>query len=371
MNNPDVNCLKRGKTPDSCILTVIMPVYQCVDYLEEALDSLLDQNIADFELICIDDGSTDGSTEVLLDYAEKDERLSVYQQPHHGVGDARNVGIKMAVGKYLYFIDSDDILMPFALEKMITTAEKMDLDMLCFEADHFYENTCTEKELKFQPIYRRQHTYPECTEGENLFVQFCENREYYVPLWMMLCKRSLVVQNKLLFYSGVVHGDNVFFYNVIIRAKKAGYLKEALYNRRIRPGSIMTSGDFLRSSYSYAINCNLLWKNYVALKGTMSTDARKWSIARMDLMIQQSINEYRKAFLQNGEETRAEDRMDTPFDKLIAQRVETDIKYENNIRRMENTLQDKERELQEITNSRLYRILCQIRRVYRSIIKNK
>ena len=99
MNNPDVNCLKRGKTPDSCILTVIMPVYQCVDYLEEALDSLLDQNIADFELICIDDGSTDGSTEVLLDYAEKDERLSVYQQPHHGVGDARNVGIKMAVGK--------------------------------------------------------------------------------------------------------------------------------------------------------------------------------------------------------------------------------------------------------------------------------
>ena len=254
-----IQCLRKGQAADSCMVSVIMPVYQSIDYLEEALSSVRNQNLSSFEIICIDDGSTDGSTEMLLDFSEKDERISVYRQPHLGLGDARNVGIEVAVGKYLYFMDSDDILLPSALEKMTATAEERGLDLLCFEADRFYESNCTEKELEFQPIYKRSHYYPDCTDGETLFCEFCENREYYVPLWLMLCKRSLIVRDNLHFYSGIVHGDNVFSYSVMIRAKKAGYLKETLYNRRIRPGSIMTSGNWLRSSYSYSILSNLLW----------------------------------------------------------------------------------------------------------------
>ena len=91
----------------------------------------------------------------------------------------------------------------------------------------------------------------------------------------------------------------------------------------------------------------------------------------MNIMLQHSINEYHKAITEDDKEIDMHNGQDSPFDKLIVQRVQNEIKYKNEIRRKEEALRNKERELQEITNSRLYRILCRIRGVYRSIVKNK
>ena len=91
----------------------------------------------------------------------------------------------------------------------------------------------------------------------------------------------------------------------------------------------------------------------------------------MNIMLQHSINLYHKAITENDKEIDMHNDQDSPFDKLIVQRVQNEIKYKNEIRRKEEALRNKERELQEITNSRLYRILCRIRGVYRSIVKNK
>ena len=88
--------------------SIIIPVYNVAPYLRECLDSVLAQTFTDWEAICVDDGSTDGSGAILDEYAEKDRRFCLVRQENQGVGAARNVGLKQALGKYIVFLDADD-----------------------------------------------------------------------------------------------------------------------------------------------------------------------------------------------------------------------------------------------------------------------
>ena len=241
------------KKTEGITLTLILPVYQSADYLREAMDSILGQTLRDMEVLCVDDGSTDGSLEVLLEYAAKDGRVLVLSQPHLGVGDARNAGLSMATGKYIYFMDSDDVLEKRTLETAVRTAGERNLDALYFDADSFYDVSCGEKERAFRPVYCRKKDYPAAAEGSTLFADFCDNREYFVMLWAALYRREMLEQNRLRFVPGIVHNDIDFTLQAICRAKRAGYLKEKLYRRRIRPESIITSGNHFRSAYSYYV----------------------------------------------------------------------------------------------------------------------
>ena len=376
---------------DQIKLSIVVAVYNLEKYLPRCLDALVSQTLKDIEIICVDDGSTDGSLEKLLELAEKDNRISVYRQAHLGLSSARNVGIEQAVGRYLYFMDSDDIIKPCALEKMVASTEKYNLDVLCFDAEHFYDRACTEKELQFQPVYQRKHEYPTCTDGEALFSEFCKNSEYYVPVWMMLCRREMILQNQLRFFSGIIHEDNVFSYQIMIRAKRAGYLNEVLYRRRIRPNSIRTSNDWLTSSFCYSVGGNLIWKDYLNHRDNMSDDAKNWSVVRMDVMFQHSLDEYRQAVASG--EVKGSLEAGSPYIKLISQRILTEERYKKEIQKKDRLLKNKDQilknkdqilknndrilknkeielekvssELQEILDSRLYKILVQIRTVYR------
>ena len=382
-------CLCIGRISENCVISIIIPVYQCVDYLEETLVSVRNQNLANIEIICVDDGSTDGSKEKLMEIAKKDARISVYSQTHLGPSDARNAGIERATGKYLYFMDSDDILMPCALEKMISLAEEQDLEVLCFDAERFYDDSCTETELQFRPNYHRRGKYPICTCGEALFSEFCENNEYYVPVWLMLLKRSLIMDHSIRFYSGIIHEDNVFSYQVMIRATRAGYLGEVLYRRRIRANSIRTSGDWLASSYGFAVGSNILWKDYMDHRSSLREETAKWSVVRFNVMLQHSLEDFRKAVEEGKDADIPGD--DSPFRKLIAQNVKTEEKQkkklltkdkeiqklqkelltkDKEIQKLQKELEAKKKELQELYDSRLYKILLRIRRIYRMVWKH-
>ena len=91
-------------------ISVVIPVYNVENYLEECLDSIVNQTMKDIEIICVNDGSTDGSLNILNDYAARDERFTVVSQENGGHAVATNRGMSMATGKYLYLMDSDDIL---------------------------------------------------------------------------------------------------------------------------------------------------------------------------------------------------------------------------------------------------------------------
>ena len=98
-------------------ISIIIPVYNVEKYLHECLDSIINQTFTDIEIICVDDGSTDKSSEILEEYEQKDKRFTVISQPNKGVSAARNRGMQQAKGKYIMFVDSDDWLAHNACEQ--------------------------------------------------------------------------------------------------------------------------------------------------------------------------------------------------------------------------------------------------------------
>ena len=118
-------------------VSVIIPVYNAEKYLEECLDSLLRQTFTDMEIICVDDGSTDSSAEILKRFQEKDRRIRVLFQENQYAGIARNNGMKIAQGEYLLFLDADDFFEDTLLEKIYSQGKKMGADIVLFGAKQY------------------------------------------------------------------------------------------------------------------------------------------------------------------------------------------------------------------------------------------
>ena len=107
-------------------ISVVVPVYNVGVYLEKCLDSLLAQTLDDIEILCINDGSTDNSLEILQKYAQKDERIKIFDKENEGQGVGRNIGIKNATGEFIAFVDPDDWVELDMYEKMYAQAKKLD-----------------------------------------------------------------------------------------------------------------------------------------------------------------------------------------------------------------------------------------------------
>ena len=128
-------------------VSVIIPVYNVEKYLGECLDSVLRQTLEDIEIICVDDGSTDGSAKMLAEYAAKDPRIRIITQANAGLSAARNVGMDAATGKYIYFLDSDDYIKDDAMEKCFSICERDGLDQLVFNSECLFEDESMDIEL--------------------------------------------------------------------------------------------------------------------------------------------------------------------------------------------------------------------------------
>ena len=118
-------------------ISVIIPVYNSQAYLRECLDSVVNQTMEDIEIICVDDGSTDASARLLRSFQDEDMRLRVLLREHCGAGPARNAGIEAAEGRYIKFLDSDDIFAPQALACLYETAEKYAAELVLCSGRNF------------------------------------------------------------------------------------------------------------------------------------------------------------------------------------------------------------------------------------------
>jgi len=121
-------------------ISIIIPVYNSSKYLRQCLDSIISQTITDIEIICVDDGSTDNSLDILNEYKQKDSRIIILQQKNKGGGAARNLGLSVAQGKYLSFLDSDDYFNLDMLQSAYETAEKYNADVTIFKFREYYDN---------------------------------------------------------------------------------------------------------------------------------------------------------------------------------------------------------------------------------------
>ena len=118
-------------------VSVIIPIYNTAAYLRKALDSICGQTLKELEIILIDDGSTDGSRGIIEEYAERDARIRWYAQPNQGLSVARNRGLLHATGKYIYFMDSDDMLDTQALQRCHDLCRRKELDFVFLRCGAF------------------------------------------------------------------------------------------------------------------------------------------------------------------------------------------------------------------------------------------
>lgn len=144
------------------LVSVVIPVYNVENYLNDCVKSVVNQTYQNLEIILVDDGSTDSSPQMCDQYAKQDNRIKVIHQENSGVAIARNVGIKNASGSYLYFLDSDDYLVPNAIQIMYDTIEKEKSEIVFFEAETFKDDQ--KKELKML-TYIRNKNYGSCGGG--------------------------------------------------------------------------------------------------------------------------------------------------------------------------------------------------------------
>ncbi len=254
VRNAELCCLKNKSVKSAPLVSVIIPVYNVEHYIEETLNSIMNQTLKNIEIICIDDGSSDKSLKVLEDICRRDKRISIYHHNNTGLGAVRNIGIKLSRGEYLYFMDSDDLLDVCALEELYNFSHNHTLDVLYFDGNVFYEDDQQgrRKELGFN--YERKSSYYGVYEGLELFYEMRMNHEFFQSACLQFLRRNFICDCKIMFPEGVIHEDNAFSFKVALSAEKAMHYPKPFFHRRVRGGSIMTTGVTFKNCFGYFIS---------------------------------------------------------------------------------------------------------------------
>lgn len=205
------------------VVSVIIPIYNAEKYLRRCLDSVCSQTFKDLEIICINDGSTDGSLGILRDFLKKDKRIIVIDQKRQGINAIRALGCKKASGEYITFVDSDDFLVANMYEKMLNVATQNDSDVVITNYNFFPKKT-KNKDKWYRPYI-----------GKNDWRFIARNT---VP-WNKLIKKSFFDEIEMDELFGVM-GENAFDVMLAV-AKKINTIDEPLYNYRVGHKSLSTN----------------------------------------------------------------------------------------------------------------------------------
>lgn len=203
-------------------ISVIVPVYNVEEYLRESLDSIVNQTFQELEIICVNDGSTDSSLEILKEYAGKDSRIKIINQENQGQGAARNNAIEIATGEYLGFVDPDDWIEPDMYEKAYNAIKNTDLDFVEFySVNRFINKPSTISKTSVIPINK---IYNPLDYPEFIFKRFAA--------WNKLFKTDFIKRNNIKFGKGRLAEDQIFTIKARCLANGSYFIDEALYNYR-------------------------------------------------------------------------------------------------------------------------------------------
>lgn len=193
-------------------ISVIVPVYNVEEYLERCLTSIVNQTYKDLEIICINDGSTDNSLEILKAFAQKDVRIIIIDQPNQGLSSARNIGISRATGEYISFIDSDDYIDENTYTT-ITNQLSNDIDMVSFGTTIFGE-AFTEKRRGDEKYYRIKFSGVQKAKLSNML-------KTNVAVWNKLFKTNIIRKYNILFPENVTMKILIFTANITLVVQKS------------------------------------------------------------------------------------------------------------------------------------------------------
>lgn len=218
-------------------ISVVIPIYNCEEYLEESIRSILNQTFKDIEIVCVDDGSTDNSLDILNKLASDDSRLKVFSQENQGSSFARNNALRKVSGDYVYFFDADDYLVEDALEKVYANAIINDSDIVFFKYDQyrdnkFFKHLGLDIEEQFPNVDFNDFTF-DCYD-----YRIRAFRGPFAP-WFKLYKRDFLDRYSFEFPVNLNHNDVPFHVKTFLKASKISLVPEYLYHYRLdNPNSI-------------------------------------------------------------------------------------------------------------------------------------
>ena len=212
-------------------ISVVMPIYNAADFLRAALDSVISQTLKEIEIICVDDGSTDNSLEIIKEYQKNDERVRIVTETNAGPALARNNGIRRVRGEYIAFLDADDFFESTMLEEMYKEAKKNDLDIVICDYDVYNNKKSTftkpspadHEEIVVAGGVTSKSDHPNC-------IFSCTN----LSAWNKLFKTSFVVDKNLAFLEEVKMYEDVYFMvTALSLAERVGKVNKLFLHHRV------------------------------------------------------------------------------------------------------------------------------------------
>lgn len=250
-------------------LSIVIPVYNLENYIAQTLDSCLCQDIpqSEYEIVCIDDGSKDGSVEILNRYAREHSNVVVYAKENGGVSSARNKGIELARGKFIWFVDGDDLVASNILGAALSFAEAENVDAFKFQMQHTHSRQ-PQAAAFFAPVL--------CEEPEQIPGFMTEAGGIGGGVCVQWIRRQLLLEGNIRFAEGIHYSEDVLFsFQVMLCSKRCAKTDSVLYFYYQRPGSAIHSSNHLRHAESMHLLSREYDKMAMQYAGTVHLDTIK------------------------------------------------------------------------------------------------
>lgn len=221
-------------------VSIIVPVYNVEKYVARCLDSCINQTFEDLEIICVNDGSTDRSLEILEAYARLDSRVKFVTKGNGGLSSARNTGVEIAQGEYILYVDSDDYISSTTVERVYNNAKQNDSDVVIFDYYCLRTDPRECESLTIEPLGNKyvNSTFNADSVGAEVYK--------YIPVcaWVKLYRADLLKNNGIIFDEGLLYEDISYWAKVFVKAKRISYFNEPLYAYMVgRNNQIMARND--------------------------------------------------------------------------------------------------------------------------------
>ena len=213
-------------------ISVIVPVYNVENYLEKCLDTIVNQTFSDIEIVCVNDGSTDNSRKILEKYKENDSRIIIIDKENGGLSSARNAGLKVATGKYISFIDSDDWVDLTMLEKLYQNITSLNTDISICSVNLYDEQ---EQKIKDAESYFNLSYFDSSFDGKAFSYKDTKDflMDVCVMAWNKLYRKSFLDECKAEFPDGLIFEDGPFFFSIFFKTQRVSIVRDFLYYYRI------------------------------------------------------------------------------------------------------------------------------------------
>ena len=243
-------------------ISIIVPVYNVEKWIEDCLQSIEEQSFGDFEMICLDDCSTDGSWSIVERYASLDPRIKLYRNDRNrGLSYTRNRGMSLASGKYILFVDSDDMIVSDTLDVVFDRAEKDQSDIVFFDYRHLFEGDV----YRWQKAdYINYNGLYGIYNGKKLFTKLEKEKRFEVPACFKLYRKDFLVDKGLVYYEKILQEDSLFSFLCMMEAERVSCVDRELYIYRKRPGGITNTEDELRAQSFFLVFCEVIkyWNSH-------------------------------------------------------------------------------------------------------------